>query len=67
LELYRDLTDGSNGGEWDRNCSLLMITAVIISMIYNYVSEHIRILRLTSMPKGIGTGILAGVVEGLES
>jgi hypothetical protein len=44
-----------------------MITAVIISMIYNYVSEHIRILRLTSMPKGIGTGILAGVVEGLES
>jgi hypothetical protein len=41
---------------------LFMITAVIISTIYNYVSEHVRILRLTSMPKGIGTGILAGVV-----
>jgi hypothetical protein len=39
-----------------------MITAVIISMIYNYVSEHVRICRISSMPKGIGTGILAGVI-----
>ena len=31
-------------------------------MIYNYVLEHVGILRLTSMPKGIGTGKLAGVV-----
>jgi hypothetical protein len=35
---------------------LFMITAVIISMIYNYVSEHVRIFRISSMPKGIGTG-----------
>jgi hypothetical protein len=41
---------------------LFMITAVIISMIYNYVSEHVRIFRISSMPKGIGTGILAGVI-----
>jgi hypothetical protein len=41
---------------------LFMITAVVISMIYNYVSEHVRIFRISSMPKGIGTGILAGVI-----
>jgi hypothetical protein len=41
---------------------LFMITAVIISMIYNYVSEHVRIFRISSMPKGIATGILAGVI-----
>jgi hypothetical protein len=41
---------------------LFMITAVIISMIYNYVSEHVRIFHISSMPKGIGTGILAGVI-----
>ena len=41
---------------------LFMITAVIISMIYNYVSERVRIFRISSMPKGIGTGILAGVI-----
>jgi hypothetical protein len=41
---------------------LFMITAVIISMIYNYVSEHVKIFRISSMPKGIGTGILAGVI-----
>jgi hypothetical protein len=41
---------------------LFMVTAVIISMIYNYVSKHIRILHISSMPKGIGTGILAGVI-----
>jgi len=39
-----------------------MITAVIISMIYNYVSERVRIFHISSMPKGIGTGILAGVI-----
>jgi hypothetical protein len=36
---------------------LFMITAVIISMIYNYVSEHVRIFRISFIPKGIGTGI----------
>jgi hypothetical protein len=41
---------------------LFMITAVIISMIYNYVSERVRIFHISSMPKGIGTGILAGVI-----
>ena len=41
---------------------LFMVTAVIISVIYNYVSKHIRIFHISSMPKGIGTGILAGVI-----
>lgn len=41
---------------------LFMVTAVLISIIYNYVSKHIRILHIGSMPKGIGTGILAGVI-----
>jgi hypothetical protein len=41
---------------------LFMVTAVIISIIYNYVSKRIRILHISSMPKGIGTGILAGVI-----
>jgi hypothetical protein len=41
---------------------LFMVTAVIISIIYNYVSKRIRILNINSMPKGIGTGILAGVI-----
>lgn len=41
---------------------LFMVTAVIISVIYNYISERIRIFRISSMPKGIGTGILAGVI-----
>jgi hypothetical protein len=41
---------------------LFMVTAVIISIIYNYISKHIRILNINSMPKGIGTGILAGVI-----
>ena len=41
---------------------LFMVTAVIISIIYNYISKHIRILNINFMPKGIGTGILAGVI-----
>ena len=41
---------------------LFMLTAVIISMIYNYVSERVPILHISSMPKGIGTGILAGTI-----
>jgi hypothetical protein len=41
---------------------LFMVTAVIISIIYNYMSKRIRIFNISSMPKGIGTGILAGVI-----
>jgi len=41
---------------------LFMITAIIISTIYNYVSEHVRILRISYMPKGTGTGLFAGVI-----
>ena len=41
---------------------LFMVTAVIISIIYNYVSKRIRIFHISSMHKGIGTGILAGVI-----
>lgn len=41
---------------------LFMITGVIISMFYNYISRQVEIFRISSMPKGIGTGILAGVI-----
>jgi hypothetical protein len=41
---------------------LFMITAVIISIIYNYISEQVQIFHISSVPKGIGTGILAGVI-----
>jgi hypothetical protein len=41
---------------------LYMITAVIISIIYNYISANVRILQISSAPKGIGTGVLAGVI-----
>jgi hypothetical protein len=41
---------------------LFMITAVIISIIYNYISEQVRIFHISSVLKGIGTGILAGVI-----
>jgi hypothetical protein len=37
---------------------LFMITAVIISMIYNYVSERVRIFRISSMPNGLNPGNL---------
>jgi hypothetical protein len=41
---------------------LFMTTAIIISIIYNYVSERVRIFHISSMPKGIGAGILVGVI-----
>jgi hypothetical protein len=41
---------------------LFMVTAVIISIIYNYISKRIKIFHISSMPKGIGTGMLAGVI-----
>ena len=41
---------------------LFMVTAVIISIIYNYISKRVQIFNISSMPKGIGTGILAGVI-----
>lgn len=41
---------------------LFMVTSVIISIIYNYISKHIKVFYISSMPKGIGTGILAGVI-----
>lgn len=41
---------------------LFMVTAVIISIIYNYISKRLQIFNISSMPKGIGTGILAGVI-----
>jgi hypothetical protein len=34
----------------------------IISIIYNYISKRIRTFHINSMPKGIGTGRLAGVI-----
>ena len=41
---------------------LHMITAVVIGIIYSTLSENIKILYITSALKGIGTGILTGVV-----
>ena len=41
---------------------LFMVTAVIISITYNYISKRIRIFHISSIPKGIGTGILTGVI-----
>jgi riboflavin transporter FmnP len=41
---------------------LYMITAVIISIIYNYISKSVRIFQISSVSKGIGTGILAGTI-----
>ena len=41
---------------------LFMVTAVIISITYNYISKRIRIFHISSVPKGIGTGLLAGVI-----
>ena len=39
-----------------------MITGVIIGIIYSTLSENIKKLYITSVYKGVGTGILTGVV-----
>jgi hypothetical protein len=41
---------------------LHMITGVIIGVIYSTLSQNIKILYITSVYKGVGTGVLTGVV-----
>lgn len=41
---------------------LHMITGVIIGIVYSTLSENIKKLYITSVYKGLGTGILTGVV-----
>ena len=41
---------------------LYMVTAVIIGIIYSGISKRIKVLYINSLIKGIGTGILAGIV-----
>jgi uncharacterized membrane protein YqgA involved in biofilm formation len=39
-----------------------MITAVIIGMIYSGICKRVKVLYINSVVKGVGTGILAGIV-----
>jgi ABC-type spermidine/putrescine transport system permease subunit II len=39
-----------------------MITGVIIGIIYSTLSQNIKKLYITSVYKGVGTGILTGIV-----
>lgn len=41
---------------------LYMITAVIIGIIYSGISKRIKVLYINSVLKGVGTGILAGII-----
>jgi len=41
---------------------LYMITAVIIGIIYSTISKSIKVLYINSVIKGVGTGILAGII-----
>jgi hypothetical protein len=41
---------------------LYMITAVIIGIIYSSISDNVRKLYITSVPKGLVTGVIAGVI-----
>lgn len=42
--------------------TLFMITAVIIGIVYSTISKHVKIFYINSLVKGLGTGILAGVI-----
>jgi uncharacterized membrane protein YqgA involved in biofilm formation len=39
-----------------------MITGTVIGVIYSTLSQNIKILYITSVYKGVGTGVLTGVV-----
>jgi len=41
---------------------LYMITAVIIGIIYSTISKSIKVLYINSVVKGVGTGILTGII-----
>jgi hypothetical protein len=42
---------------------LHMITGTVIGIIYSTLSQNIKILYITSVYKGVGTGVLTGVVD----
>jgi hypothetical protein len=42
--------------------ALHMITAIVIGIIYSSISTRVKKLHIDSVPKGLGTGILTGVV-----
>jgi hypothetical protein len=42
--------------------TLYMVTAVIIGIIYSTISKRFKILYINSLIKGLGTGVLAGVI-----
>jgi hypothetical protein len=42
--------------------TLYMVTAVIIGIAYSTISKHFKILYINSLIKGLGTGVLAGVI-----
>ncbi len=42
--------------------TLYMITAVIIGIAYSTISKQVKVLYINSLLKGLGTGILAGVI-----
>jgi uncharacterized membrane protein YqgA involved in biofilm formation len=39
-----------------------MVTAVIIGIVYSAITRRIKILYINSVLKGVGTGILAGII-----
>jgi hypothetical protein len=41
---------------------LFIVTAAIIGIIYSSISDNVRKLYITSVPKGLGAGVLAGVI-----
>jgi len=42
--------------------TLYLITAIIIGIAYSTICKQVKILNITSLVKGVGTGILAGVI-----
>jgi hypothetical protein len=41
---------------------LYMVTAVIIGIVYSAITRRIKLLYINSVLKGVGTGILAGII-----
>lgn len=41
---------------------LYMVTAAIIRIIYSSISNNVKKFHITSVPKGLGTSILAGII-----
>jgi hypothetical protein len=54
--------DTSSVYAMDAGFFLYMVTAAIIGIIYGSISNNVKKLHITSVPKGLGTGILAGII-----